>query len=136
MNLAATDPEVIARIRERYLAEPDTKVETLAVEEGVSKTIVIKATADLPRRNAWQERRRMQAIELASLGKRVDDIARQLKCPIRTVRHALAAPPPPPPTAEQLADATEKQRLESNANRRAGYARRKALQKATPEPGP
>jgi hypothetical protein len=127
-----TSPEVIAELRRRYLAvdehgAPLEKLENIAIEVGLSVSVAKKYIADLPRRRPRDEKQRQSAIDMASLGVDVREIAERLKCPIATVLRALA---PEPPTQEELEKARgeglERARLEDNARRRALYAKRKA----------
>ncbi len=82
-----TSPEVIAEIRRLYLA--GDKIQNIATELGVSADAVIRATWDLPRREKHRERTRLAAIEMASQGCDIGEIARRLACPIQSVRLAL-----------------------------------------------
>lgn len=123
---APLDPAIVARLRARYINEPDTKVSTIAFEEGISPATLNSYVADLPRRRPDQERKRRSAIELAACGLDVQEIASWLKMPVHSVRGALASPPAPPPTPEEIAEAQERRRLAVNARARASRERKKA----------
>lgn len=126
-----TSPETIARIRELFLERdadgtPKHKVEAITLELGVSHDRVTKYVSDLPRREPDEERLRLRAIELASLGCNVREIAERLGCPIATVRRALS---PAPKTPDEL-------EAEREAAYQAGLAKRRAERRQAKETAP
>lgn len=123
-------PDVVASIRAAFMSPEQPKVETIAFEHGVSAQTVADHVSDLPRRRPHEEKKRLQAIYMASLGVYEREIAARLKWPLRSVLRALAKPPPLPPTPEERA-ATEARWREEQKSKRVVRAAEESQRKVT-----